>query len=135
MGPEESFVQAAPVNVPTWTGRQGASGITPPPPQRRFGSASRAGPQPLGLPNGQQFGGSSAGVGGGGAAPSSADLLAHLRQRQQQANAAGLNASSNGGNAGDSPEVSLDSSPFCTTSSGICGLHHGISQLLHLQAA
>ena len=78
------------MNVPTWTGRHGASGAVPEPAVRRFGNVTRAGPTSASFGNGNHFGGSSAGVSGGSTAPSSANLLAHLRQRQQQVNAAGV---------------------------------------------
>lgn len=87
-------MQAAPVNVPTWTGRHGGSGESPAPPPR-FGAVINpalrglSGSARPGAPG--SFGGSAAGV-SGGVAPRSSDLLAKLRQRQQAAADAGTGA-------------------------------------------
>ena len=83
-------MQAAPLNVPTWTGRHGEGGLDIRPAVRRFGNIASSG-----LAQGSAsfpaasggFSGSSAGM-KGGTAPRSSDLLAHLKQRQQNATAA-----------------------------------------------
>ena len=85
------------MNVPTWTGRHGQGGLS-----RRFGNVANPGLRSVG--NGSlapsSFSRASAGV-ASGVAPRSADLLAHLRQRQQQAAAAGSDRASHG----STPEV------------------------------
>lgn len=76
------------MNVPTWTGRHGEGGLPSGAPQRRFGSV--ANPALGTLANGPApssgFSGLAAGM-ASGSAPRSSDLLAHLRQRQQNATA------------------------------------------------
>ena len=80
-------LQAAPLNVPTWTGRHGEGGLEDRQPVRRFGNVTNPGRSqgPAGLPPASGgFLGASAGM-KGGSAPRSSDLLAHLKQRQQNA--------------------------------------------------
>ena len=105
------------MNVPTWTGRHGESGADTV--VRRFGGPSRGGPSPLGLGNANydHFGGATAGVSGGGAAPSSAALLAHLRSRQQQVDVVGLTAASNAAPAAQ--EVCQGPPCLCTCLSAV----------------
>ena len=87
---KQTHLQAAPVNVPTWTGRHGEGGLPGEPSQRRFGTV--ANPALGGLASGplasHGFSGLAAGM-ANGSAPRSSDLLAHLRQRQQNATAVG----------------------------------------------
>lgn len=104
--------------MPTWTGRHGQSGLdSNATTVRRFGGVANPGFRPGSLPAAPgSFAGTSAGV-TGGTAPRSADLLAHLKQRQQNTAAAAARTSnaSSSSPSHSSPEVGLaapvDSNP------------------------